>query len=87
MILAKEKFGPAIDKAVFPGRARRPLVHVIAAKAVCFLEALSTEFRAYQQQVVRERAGDGGSLKAKGSGLSAVERIRNVADGCFRKRA
>jgi glycine hydroxymethyltransferase len=52
MILAKEKFGPAIDKAVFPGAQGGPLVHVIAAKAVCYLEAASDEFRAYQKQVV-----------------------------------
>lgn len=52
MILAREKFGPAIDKAVFPGAQGGPLVHVIAAKAICFLEALSEEFRAYQRQVL-----------------------------------
>ena len=52
MILAKEKFGPAIDKVVFPGMQGGPLVHVIAAKAVCFLEALSSEFVTYQKQVV-----------------------------------
>src|SRR6059058_1504316 len=44
LILAKEKFGPAIDKVVFPGAQGGPLMHVIAAKAVCFLEALSVEF-------------------------------------------
>ncbi len=52
MILAKEKFGPAIDKAVFPGAQGGPLVHVIAAKAVCFREAATAEFRTYQQQVL-----------------------------------
>jgi glycine hydroxymethyltransferase len=52
MILAKEKYGPAIDKVVFPGMQGGPLVHVIAAKAVCFLEALSAEFVTYQKQVV-----------------------------------
>ncbi len=52
MILAKEKFGPAIDKAVFPGAQGGPLVHAIAAKAVCFREAATPEFRRYQEQVV-----------------------------------
>jgi glycine hydroxymethyltransferase len=52
MILAKEKYGPAIDKVVFPGMQGGPLVHVIAAKAVCFLEALTPEFVTYQKQVV-----------------------------------
>ncbi len=52
IILAKEKFGPAIDKTVFPGTQGGPLVHVIAAKAVCFLEALQPEFVAYQKRVV-----------------------------------
>jgi glycine hydroxymethyltransferase len=52
MILAKEKFGPAIDKAVFPGAQGGPLVHIMAAKAVCFREAATPEFRQYQQQVL-----------------------------------
>ena len=52
IILAKEKFGPAIDKAVFPGAQGGPLVHVIAAKAVCFKEAATAEFREYQQYVL-----------------------------------
>src|SRR5438552_17501277 len=44
IILAKEKYGPAIDKTVFPGTQGGPLVHVVAAKAVCFLEAMKPEF-------------------------------------------
>ncbi len=52
MILAKEKFGAAIDKAVFPGAQGGPLVHIIAAKAVCFLEAATEGFREYQRQVL-----------------------------------
>jgi glycine hydroxymethyltransferase len=52
MILAKEQYGAEIDKSVFPGAQGGPLVHVMAAKAVCFLEALQPEFKAYQQQVV-----------------------------------
>ena len=52
LILAKEKYGAAIDKTVFPGLQGGPLVHVMAAKAVCFLEALQPEFTTYQKQVV-----------------------------------
>jgi glycine hydroxymethyltransferase len=52
LILAKEKYGPAIDRNVFPGVQGGPLVHVIAAKAVCFLEALTPEFVTYQKQVI-----------------------------------
>ncbi len=52
LILAKEQYGPAIDKTVFPGVQGGPLVHVIAAKAVCFLEALQPDFADYQKQVV-----------------------------------
>ena len=52
MILAKAKYGAAIDKALFPGIQGGPLVHVIAAKAVCFLEAMTPEFRSYSTQVI-----------------------------------
>jgi glycine hydroxymethyltransferase len=52
LILAREKFGPAIDKTVFPGVQGGPLVHVIAAKAVCFKEAMTPEFVAYSKRVV-----------------------------------
>src|SRR6202789_545257 len=52
MILAKEKYGKAIDQNVFPGAQGGPLMHVIAAKAVCFKEAETPEFVEYQKQVV-----------------------------------
>ena len=52
LILAREKYGPAIDKTVFPGMQGGPLVHVVAAKAVCFQEALQPEFIDYQKQVL-----------------------------------
>jgi glycine hydroxymethyltransferase len=52
MILAKAQYGAAIDKTVFPGVQGGPLEHVIAAKAVCFLEAMRPEFITYQKQVV-----------------------------------
>ena len=66
IILAKEKFGEAIDKAVFPGAQGGPLVHVIAAKAVSFLEALQPEFRVYQQQVLANARALAASLQAEG---------------------
>jgi glycine hydroxymethyltransferase len=66
LILAKEKFGPAIDKAVFPGAQGGPLMHVIAAKAVCFLEALSPEFRDYQTQVLANARALAASLSDEG---------------------
>jgi glycine hydroxymethyltransferase len=56
LILAKEKYGAAIDKTVFPGTQGGPLVHVIAAKAVCFHEALQPEFVAYSKQVIANAA-------------------------------
>src|SRR3954453_10549413 len=52
MILAREKYGKEIDKTVFPGTQGGPLVHVMAAKAVCFLEAMQPEFVEYQRAVV-----------------------------------
>jgi glycine hydroxymethyltransferase len=56
MILAKESYGKALDKAVFPGIQGGPLMHVIAAKAAALKEALTPEFKAYQQQVIKNAA-------------------------------
>ena len=52
MILSQQQFAAAIDKCVFPGQQGGPLVHIIAAKAVAFREALRPEFREYARQVV-----------------------------------
>jgi glycine hydroxymethyltransferase len=52
MILSKQEFAAAIDKVVFPGMQGGPLVHIIAAKAVCFLEASQPDFRDYARQIV-----------------------------------
>jgi glycine hydroxymethyltransferase len=52
MILSKQEFAAAIDKTVFPGMQGGPLVHIIAAKAVCFLEASQPGFRDYARQIV-----------------------------------
>ncbi len=56
VIMCKEQFAKAIDKAVFPGMQGGPLMHVIAGKAVAFKEALSPAFREYQKQVVKNAA-------------------------------
>ena len=53
VIMCKEKYAREIDKAVFPGTQGGPLMHIIAAKAAAFKEALSSEFKAYQKQVLR----------------------------------
>src|ERR1700752_2405099 len=52
MILSKAEFAQAIDKVVFPGMQGGPLVHIMAAKAVCFQEAMQTDFRDYARQIV-----------------------------------
>lgn len=53
MILCKQELAQKINKAIFPGTQGGPLMHVIAAKAICFGEALKPEFKSYQQQVVK----------------------------------
>ena len=52
LILAKEEFGKQLDKAIFPGIQGGPMMHTIAAKAVCFHEAQKPEFKAYQEHVL-----------------------------------
>lgn len=56
MILCREELAKKIDKAIFPGNQGGPLLHVIAGKAVCFGEALTDEFKVYQQNIVRNAA-------------------------------
>lgn len=53
LILCKEELGKQIDKAIFPGTQGGPLMHIIAAKAVAFKEAMSEDFKKYQQQIVK----------------------------------
>ena len=53
LILCREEYAKAIDKAVFPGMQGGPLEHIIAAKAICFGEAMKPEFREYQEQIAR----------------------------------
>jgi glycine hydroxymethyltransferase len=66
MILAKEKYAKEIDKIVFPGTQGGPLVHVMAAKAVCFLEAMKPEFVEYQKQVLANARSLAESMIAAG---------------------
>lgn len=71
LILCKENLAKAIDSAVFPGVQGGPLMHVIAAKAVCFGEALKPEFKTYQHQVKLNAAALADALKARGYRLVA----------------
>ena len=69
MILCKEEYAKQVDKSVFPGMQGGPLMHVIAAKAVCFGEALTEEFKQYQKQVVLNAKALSNDLMAKGINL------------------
>src|SRR3954447_14710367 len=66
MTLSKQEFAAAIDKTVFPGMQGGPLVHIMAAKAVCFLEAMQPEFRDYARQVVANARVLADALSAQG---------------------
>ncbi len=66
MILCKEEYAKAIDKSVFPGIQGGPLMHVIAAKAVAFGEALQPEFKEYAEQVIKNAKVLAAELMAKG---------------------
>jgi glycine hydroxymethyltransferase len=66
MILSKQEFAAAIDKVVFPGMQGGPLVHIIAAKAVCFREAMQPDFRDYARQVVANAKVLAETLAAEG---------------------
>ena len=66
LILCREEYAAAIDKAVFPGIQGGPLMHIIAAKAVAFQEALSEEFAAYQRQIVANAAALAKGLTSRG---------------------
>ena len=66
MILCREELGKKIDKAIFPGMQGGPLEHIIAAKAVCFGEAMNPEFKAYQHQIVLNCRALAKALTARG---------------------
>ena len=69
LILCREELAKAIDKAVFPGTQGGPLMHIIAAKAVAFGEALTDEFKAYQKQIVKNAATLADALLSEGLDL------------------
>ena len=73
MILCREQYAKAIDKAIFPGTQGGPLEHVIAAKAVCFGEALQPAFREYQHQIILNAKAMEETFREEG--------IRMVSDG------
>ena len=66
LILCREEYGKAIDSAVFPGNQGGPLMHVIAAKAVCFQEAGKADFKEYQSQVIKNADALAGALSQFG---------------------
>ena len=66
MILCREELAKQIDKAIFPGTQGGPLMHVIAAKAVCFGEALRPEFKEYQEQIIKNAKAFEAALLAEG---------------------
>ncbi|MBQ9832751.1 MAG: serine hydroxymethyltransferase [Clostridia bacterium] len=66
LILCREELAKQIDKAIFPGTQGGPLMHTIAAKAVCFKETLSPEFKEYQKQVVKNAAVLAETLQGEG---------------------
>ncbi len=69
LILCRAELAKAIDKAIFPGTQGGPLMHTIASKAVCFGEALTPEFKAYQEQIVKNAKALADTLLAEGFDL------------------
>ncbi len=65
LILAKEQYGKALDSAVFPGQQGGPLMHIIAAKAVCLGEAMHAEFRSYAERIVKNAGAMANALLKK----------------------
>ncbi|MBQ4048808.1 MAG: serine hydroxymethyltransferase [Clostridia bacterium] len=69
MILCREEYAKAIDKAIFPGTQGGPLMHIIAGKAVCLGEALTDDFKAYQKKIVKNAAALANGLLEEGFDL------------------
>lgn len=69
LILAKEEYGKALNKGVFPGTQGGPLMHIIASKAVCFGEAMKPEFKVYQQNVAANAKALAKGLVSRGINL------------------
>ncbi len=69
LILCKEEFAAAINKAIFPGNQGGPLMHIIAAKAICFGEALDPSFKVYQENIVKNASALAKGLISRGINL------------------
>ena len=69
LILSTAELAPAINKAIFPGNQGGPLMHIIAAKAVCFGEALDPSFRVYQENIIKNAAALAKGLLSRGINL------------------
>ncbi len=69
LILCREELAKQINKAIFPGTQGGPLMHIIASKAICFGEALKPEFKAYQEQIVKNAKALADALVAEGFDL------------------
>ena len=69
LILCKEELAPAINKAIFPGNQGGPLMHIIAAKAICFGEALDPSFKTYQENIVKNASALAKGLMSRGINL------------------
>ncbi|MBR4598202.1 MAG: serine hydroxymethyltransferase [Opitutales bacterium] len=69
MIMCREQYAKAINSSVFPGNQGGPLMHVIAAKAVCFGEALKDSFKEYAKQIIKNTATLAEELKKRGHGI------------------
>ena len=73
MVLCREQYAKDLDRALFPGVQGGPLMHIIAAKAVCFKEAMEPAFADYQKQIVANAgAAGGGAAVGAASGWSAA---------------
>ena len=72
LILCKKEFAQKVDKAIFPGTQGGPLLHIIAAKAVCFKEALSPEFKTYNEQILKN---------AQALSKALIERVLDIVSG------
>ena len=66
MILCKAEYAQKIDKSIFPGMQGGPLMHIIAAKAVCFGQALQPEFKEYEKQIILNAKALCAALQAEG---------------------
>ena len=79
-IMCKKEFAADIDRAVFPGMQGGPLMHIIAAKAACFYEAMQPEFKEYANQVIKNAKALENSLKEEGFRLVSGKKAERLLD-------